>query len=783
MFTYLMPTIGRWAVPMLVSFFSASAFAENCTDQPMSGRLYTLVNAGSGLAMDVAGASTANGANVLQWTPNGGANQAFTLQDLGNGYWSIRPSHSGRSLDVWEWSTKDGGTIKQWDYHGGNIQQWQLKQTDTGSFEIVSRHSGKAVAVAGGKRGSDVYQQTYTGSAYQRWYLNPKDGACASTSVLKPTANLSACTQGAAGTQWGGSCSTAVRRQCVPGTWRLPVSGGETRAPLRMESEHFALYWKDGTNIKESNAQVALKTLEHIWEVYFGDTLKYPEPYCDSAEKWKAAVHFDNEFPLWGGPWDRDGNRYLGLWVGPSAALDGWGLAHEFTHAVQGISPPFSCGGGGCWISESHANWMAHQVYPDRAHCSEMQANMPHLYYGNTRIRYCNWQFFEYLKDKYCPSAVNDMWTYETIDGRSDHWQKLMLSQGWDIETLNDVFGDWALHNVTWDYQNPDGTDKGEFFRASYGPINADPGDFTERRLRLTELESLDGDWKNNHRFVSPYHWAPQRWGYNVIRLYPEAGASSIKVSFRGVKQPEALPGWRWGIVATDSTLKHTRYSELQRGADGELDFCFQEGEELYLVVLAAPTEYQQLTWDTPSDGKAYPSIYRYPYMVELQGAWPQGFRNGMRDACPEGTQRHTNGGGCVVPGVPDSVYVGPYAKVLGGNVSGNARIEDHATVIDGDVTGGTIGAMSLIGVRGHFGQRDGRFNVSDRAKVYTTFYPLGSFNSQASASGSAQLLGDVEFWSDNKSNNLFYGLVNDGWDGASATEEVTIKPPYAWRP
>ncbi len=777
MFTYLRPSIGRWAVPVLMSLFSASVLAENCTDQPMSGRLYTLVNAGSGLAMDVAGGSTANGANVLQWTPNGGDNQTFTLRDLGNGYWSIRPSHSGRSLDVWEWSTKDGGTIKQWDYHGGNIQQWQLKQTDAGSFEIISRHSGKAVTVAGGQRGSDVYQQTGSGSTYQRWYLNPKDGACTSMSTPKLAASSSACTQGSAGAQWGGSCPAASRPQCVEGTWKaLPSSFADSAESLRMESEHFALYWRDGTNLSAANAQKLAGKLETLWKAYYGAPMNFPELHCNTSTKWKVSVRIGNDYPLQGGS--------PGMQIGPRTVEDDWGLAHEFAHVVQaGTGVSRACGGIACWIFESHANWMAHQLYPDNPHCSEMQANMPHLYYGNTRTRYCNWQFFEFVKDKYCPSLVTDMWTYEALGGLDDPWQKLMTSQGWDIEALNDVFGDWAMHNVTWDYQSPDGSNKSAFLQEKYGPINADPGEFTERRLRLTQLESLDGDWKNNHRFVSPYHWAPQRWGYNVVRLYPEAGASSVKVSFRGVKQPEALPGWRWGIVATDSTLQHTRYSELQRGADGELDFCFQEGEELYLVILAAPTEYQKLVWNNPADGHPYPSIYRYPYMIELQGAWPQGFRDGERDACPEGTQRHANGGGCALAGVPDSVYVGPYAKVLGGNVTGNARIEDHATVIDGNVSGGTVGGLSLIGVASHDSHQRATFDVSGDAKVRTTFYPLGWFNPNASVSGSAQLLGDVELWSANKSGNTFYGLVDDDWNGEASVEEVTVKPPYAWRP
>ncbi|WCQ93528.1 MULTISPECIES: hypothetical protein [Sorangium] len=41
-------------------------------------------------------------------------------------------------------------------------------------------------------------------------------------------------------------------------------------------------------------------------------------------------------------------------------------------------------------------------------------------------------------------------------------------------------------------------------------------GGRTDRRLRLTRLEGLDADWAQHRRFVSPYHWAPQRWGYNA---------------------------------------------------------------------------------------------------------------------------------------------------------------------------------------------------------------------------------------------------------------------------
>lgn len=594
------------------------------------------------------------------------------------------------------------------------------------------------------------------------------------------------CEPGSTTTEWATSCRTTPA-SCTAGTWTARSTGSDGH-PLRYESEHFALYWftsdPDGSGpllgLSSPPSQTvidnAFNTLEAIWDGYFGSPVFFPEPYCNSSTKTKAAVHLDDYYPLWGGGW---GSGYMGLWVGVGALQDNWGLAHEFNHGVQSTTQAFpDCGGVGCWVFESHANWMPHQLYRNNVHCSEMLPNMPHLYYGNTRDRYCNWQFFEFVKDKHCYEAVNEMWSYSAPSGQRDPWQKLMLSQGWSIEDLNDLFGEWAMHNVTWDYRNPpptSGNDQGTVYRQSYGSI--EDTSRNERRLRLTRLEALDASWATNRRFVSPYYWAPQRWGYNTVRLYPEASASSVHVTFRGVTQSGANSGWRWGLVATNSSLTTARYSPLQEGTDAELDFCVNAGENLYLVVVATPTQYQKITWTNPSDGPAYPSIYRYPYMIEVDGAWPAGFQNGALDACPSGTQRHANGNGCAPAGTAASVYVGPYARILSGTVSGNARIEDQATVIRGTVSGNArVGAMSLIA-----GQNNGSFNVSDSAIVQGTFYPLGWFGG-GSVSGTARLMGDLEYYTA-KSSNTFYGLVDAGWSGVSSVTEVTTAPPYTWRP
>ncbi len=156
----------------------ATAQADNCPQMPISGKVYQLVNEGSGLAMDVGGASTDNGANILQWSSHSNANQQYKVTDMGDGYWSIRPQHSNHSIDLYGWSNEDGGSIKQWEYWGGATQQWKLTQSNSGAIKIASAHSGKLVSVGDSNRGSDIYQKSDSNSNYQHWFFNPIDGTC-----------------------------------------------------------------------------------------------------------------------------------------------------------------------------------------------------------------------------------------------------------------------------------------------------------------------------------------------------------------------------------------------------------------------------------------------------------------------------------------------------------------------------------------------------------------------------------------------------------------------------
>lgn len=566
----------------------------------------------------------------------------------------------------------------------------------------------------------------------------------------------------------------------MPGTWK---AGGpdpdHAGYKLLSESEHFAVY----SDENPPGAQGAVDHLELVWRTYFGSPIFMKEPLCDSTNKIKASIHVHSDFGLTGGSWAAG---RMGMWIGTGGLKDHWGLAHEFAHGVQAVSGGLQCGGNSnyCgWIHESHANFMAHQLAEFRSneHCSEMLSNAPHMYLGSTRDRYCNWQFMEFLKDKYCFSAVNAIWTSAPSN---DPLTNIMKDRNWTISQANDFYGEWAMHNITWDYKDPEpivagmggDTDPGQAFRSSYGAITDTSK--TERSLRLTQLEPLADDYAMNRRFMSPYYWAPQRYGYNVVRLHADADAKSIGVTFRGVSDGDASSDWRWGLVSTSADMKSARYSALQHGSDGQLELCTQPGEQVWLVVMGTPSKQVQINWD-----QAYTSIRRYPYMVELKGAWPDGFQGGKQADCPSGTTRVMNGGGCGPSSLPASVYVGPYAAVLGGTVSGNARIEDHARVVNGTVSGGTVAALSIIGSKSP-PYNDNPFSVSASATTKTTFYPLGFFEGGQSIAGNATLYGDVEF------RGMGYALSSGAYSGiVSSSEhadvgmEVTPPPPYTWRP
>jgi hypothetical protein len=139
-------------------------------DVPGSTPAYRVTNRNSGRVMDVVSASTANNAEIKQWTWNGGGNQKWEFQDAGSGYFRIVNQNSGKCLDVSSGSTADGADIIQYTCGSGTNQQWQWQATGS-YFRIVARHSGKCLDVvnSGTGDGADIQQYTCGSGNNQQW--------------------------------------------------------------------------------------------------------------------------------------------------------------------------------------------------------------------------------------------------------------------------------------------------------------------------------------------------------------------------------------------------------------------------------------------------------------------------------------------------------------------------------------------------------------------------------------------------------------------------------------
>jgi beta-galactosidase len=132
---------------------------------------FTITNRRSGKALDNPGSSQTQGTQLIQYAPNGGANQQWRVSDSG----TITNVSSGMLVDVEGASDADGARIIQWSANGGTNQQWRLTPVDSGYVKIVSVHTGKLIGVAGDSTSDSavLVQQSDTGSTSQHWSVTP----------------------------------------------------------------------------------------------------------------------------------------------------------------------------------------------------------------------------------------------------------------------------------------------------------------------------------------------------------------------------------------------------------------------------------------------------------------------------------------------------------------------------------------------------------------------------------------------------------------------------------
>jgi mannan endo-1,4-beta-mannosidase len=171
-----------WTGPGIsaITVVPGSVLSPFTPEATLSGT-YRITARHSSKALDVTNSSTADGANVQQWTANGTTAQQWIITAATDGHYRIVNKGSNKALEVAGNGTTDGANVQQWSYVGSNSQQWKIEATTDGFFRLLNRHSGKALDVAGVSTsdGANVHQWTYGGGGNQQWKLEQLSTATA----------------------------------------------------------------------------------------------------------------------------------------------------------------------------------------------------------------------------------------------------------------------------------------------------------------------------------------------------------------------------------------------------------------------------------------------------------------------------------------------------------------------------------------------------------------------------------------------------------------------------
>lgn len=145
---------------------------------------YLIINVNSKLAMDVANASDAWGANILLWSPHSGDSQIWAVTQHDNG-WQLICSLTGKSADVENGKVNiDGTNVRQWDDNNANCQRWDFVETGEtetyngksyATYAIKAHGTNRCLDAANGgtSPGTNVLLYTYNSQKWQKWFLVP----------------------------------------------------------------------------------------------------------------------------------------------------------------------------------------------------------------------------------------------------------------------------------------------------------------------------------------------------------------------------------------------------------------------------------------------------------------------------------------------------------------------------------------------------------------------------------------------------------------------------------
>jgi hypothetical protein len=113
------------------------------------GVWYRVQNQNSGKVLGVSGMSTADSANVVQFTDNGSVDHLWQFTNIGNNWFTVKNQNSGLLLAVSNASQANSVAIQQYHDNGTPDHYWHLIDNGNGWFRVRNLNSGLVLGVAG----------------------------------------------------------------------------------------------------------------------------------------------------------------------------------------------------------------------------------------------------------------------------------------------------------------------------------------------------------------------------------------------------------------------------------------------------------------------------------------------------------------------------------------------------------------------------------------------------------------------------------------------------------
>ena len=148
--------------------------AEPVLDE-FGGRYTIACRKDSNYVVDIAGGSTAAGANAQLYKSNGTDAQKFDIVYSGSGYYRLVNKKSGLVLTVKDDSAVSGANVEQRAWQGLNGQRWWLKYNEEDGTVTMRNRLGTYLHLTSNKvqNGTNICAKTEAATTAQRWRLKP----------------------------------------------------------------------------------------------------------------------------------------------------------------------------------------------------------------------------------------------------------------------------------------------------------------------------------------------------------------------------------------------------------------------------------------------------------------------------------------------------------------------------------------------------------------------------------------------------------------------------------